>query len=387
MIKKGASMNQVQSRLADEIVAVECFPVVIPLKHPLVMSTYSIESAESLFVCIRTRGGATGWGEAAPNAVMTGETLVSMVAAMDAWVVKLVVGQPVLGCRHRVTKALSLIYGNGSVKSAVDMALLDLEGRLLGVPVVELLGGMARNEVRVVRLLDGQHDGLQGPSEVIASAAQMQADGFTAFKLKVGVASSVKDDAEAVRQLRKELGDHALIGADANMGWDLGKARHFVSEATQYDLAFLEQPLLPSELANMARLQKGTAIPISADEAIHNVSDIFGLNAARAISGVSLKANKTGGVTSLVQAAHLCDALGLRVNVAMLLESSLSCAAMVHAACAIPQVDWGLVLGNAYLLEDPVSVSIECQNGHVAPIIAAGLGIDVDVSMLRKFAA
>lgn len=377
----------IQPSLLDRIETVDCFATVLPLKHPLVMSTYRIDSAETLFMRLRTRDGAEGWGEAAPNAVMTGETLAGMVAAVDRWVRPALLGRGILGCRHAIARDLSQLYGNGSVKAAVDMALLDLEGRMLGVPAVELLGGLRRSDARVMRLVDTQHDGREDLAETISEALSMRDNGFDAFKLKVGVSSSIQADVEALHRLRRELGPSALIGADANMGWDLATARRFATRAGAADLAFLEQPLSPNATADMTRLQEHADFPLSADEAIHKVSDILRLSAARAIEGVSLKANKLGGPSEVVRTASLCDALGLRVNLAMLLESSLSCAAMAHVACAIPQLDWAIVLGSAYLDVDPVTNPLRVTDGRVSPPQVPGLGIEVDERLIRRFCA
>ena len=377
----------IERTLLDRIESIECFPVVLPLKHPLVMSTYRIDTAESLFVRLRTAGGAQGWGEAAPNAVMTGETLAGMVAAVDRWVRPLVVGRRILGCRHDVAASLSRLYGNGSVKSALDMALLDLEGRMLGVPVSELLGGLRRAQARVMRLVDTQHDGVRDLDRTMAEVAGLRDAGFDTFKLKVAVSPTTAPDVEALRGLRETLGPSALVGADANMGWGLAAARRFAAEAGALDLAFLEQPLEPEAVADMARLQRGAAFPLSADEAIHTVADVLHLNAAGAIEGVSLKANKLGGPGEVIRTATLCDCLGLKVNLAMLLESSLSCAAMAHVACTVPRLDWGVVLGSAYLEVDPVVTPLPVHGGGVAPPQAPGLGIEVDERLLARFAA
>ena len=376
-----------RSRLLDRVASIECHPVVLPLSAPLSMSTYSIERAESLFVCARTDDGAEGWGESAPNQVMTGETLKGLVAAFEAWVRPFVLGRTLLGCRHAVREALSLTYGNGSLKSAVDMALLDLEGRVLGVPAVELLGGSRRDSIRVVRLLDGVKPGTADSRPVIDAALRMRAGGCTALKLKVGLTSDARVEAETVNSLRTELGEDVLIGADANMGWDYGAADRFLSRVASARLAFLEQPLRPDQLRPLIRLQHATAVPISADEGMHTLGDALHLHEAGAISGVSLKANKLGGPSALVDASNVCSAVGLQVNFAMLLESSLSCAAMVHAACAATRVDWGLVLGNVYLEVDPVCQPLKTDRGHVALTAGHGLGVEVDVNVLRRYAA
>lgn len=366
--------------LDDHIETVDCFPVTLPLAKPLVMATYRIDDAPLLFVRIRTKGGFEGWGEAAPNAVMSGETLAGMVSAMNAWFRPWLLDKPVLACRRAISHAFRQTYGNGGVKAAIDMSLLDLEGQILGVPAVVLLGGAARSSARVVRLVGSYTDMAKNINEVEACAAQ----GFSAFKLKVGM-TSVHQDIETVRHLSAKLQSSALLGVDANMGWDLRTARTFAQGVAQENLAFFEQPLPAEAVAQMSELARTVNTPLCADEAIHGIADILNLRDRKAISGVGLKTNKLGGVGSVVDAAIVSDALGLSVNIAMMMESSLSSAALVHAACAVPQLNWGLVLGCLSLAVDPVTQPLVCVGGHVRLPSGAGLGVKVDVKMLNEF--
>jgi muconate cycloisomerase len=365
---------------ADLIDTVDCFPVCLPLVKPLVMATYRIDDAPVLFIRIRTRSGAEGWGEAAPNPVMSGETLVGMVAAVNQWIRPWLVGERVSGTRRLLSVKLRQTYGNGGMKAAVDMALLDLEGHLLQVPAVALLGGPARLSVRVVRLIGSSCNIEKNLDEVGSQVAV----GYSAFKLKVGM-NGVKQDIDTVRQLRSRFGPEMLLGADANMGWDLRTARLFADGVDNEDLAFLEQPLAQEAIANLATLKQAVNVPISADEAIHEVADILALWKCHAIDGVGLKTNKLGGVTAVVDAGVVCDALGLSLNLAMMMESSLASSALVHAACAVPRLDWGLVLGNLSLAVDPVVSPLVCIDGHTSPPSGPGLGVQIDIEVLRQF--
>lgn len=366
---------------AHSIGSIEFFPVVLPLKKPIVMSTYRIDEAPILFVRLRTTRGAEGWGEAAPNAVMSGETLRGMLAAAEDWVRPWLLGRGVHGCRHETGIHLGRIYGNGALKAAIDMALLDLEGRILGVPATMLLGGPWRGDVSVVRLI-----GRPGVRETVDEACALAAEGFTAFKLKVAVLD-LAQDIETVAQLRRELGAGAMIGTDANMGWDLRTAGSFTSAITAYDVAFLEQPLDPAASRDMADLTARSDVPISGDESIHGVQDMIDLAGRRAIRGASLKTNKLGGVGAVVHSAAVASALGLSVNLAMMMESSLASAALVHAAGACPRIDWGLVLGNLQLAVDPVTAPLVCERGAVEAPLGPGLGVEVDLKLLERFRA
>lgn len=360
----------------------ECFPARLPLRKPLIMSTYRLDDGPVLFVRIRARSGAEGWGEAAASPIMAGETLAGMVAAVRELIAPRLVGASGYDRVSLSRACRSSMFANGGALAAVDMALVDLVGHLRDVPAVEVLGGAERRSVDPLWLIGGSGR----PEEDVEGALRLHAEGFRSFKLKVGVAD-LPDEIRTVRLLREALGPDCLIAADANMGWSVATAIRFAKAADEYGLAFLEQPVPPGDIARMAAVAAGSPVPIGIDEGLHGRHDVVAHVHACAIGGVSLKTIKLGGITPLVALAGSCDVLGLSVNLAMMMESSLASAAMIHAACAIPQIDWGLSLGHLWLAEDPVAEPIVCEGGTVRCPDGPGLGIRVDERRIAAFAA
>ncbi len=364
-----------------EIVTVDCFPALLPLRKPLVMATYRIDDGPVLFVRVRTRGGAEGWGEAAASPIMSGETLTGMQAAVRDLIAPRLIGADALD-RARLSRELrTSMFANGGAIAAVDMALLDLAGRILDVPAVALLGGAIRRAVKPLWLVGGSGD----TEKDVAEAVALHAQAFRSFKLKVGL-KPVDEEIRTVKLLREALGAECLIAADANMGWDTTTAIRFTTGSAPFGLAFLEQPTPAGDIARMATVAAASPIPIGVDESLHGLGDLLAHVAARAIGGASLKTIKLGGISPVVAAAGVCDALGLSVNLAMMMESSLATAAMVHAACAIPRIDWGLSLGNLWLAEDPVRHPIACADGLVHCPAGPGLGVEVDERRITALA-
>ncbi|MBN8958751.1 MAG: hypothetical protein J0H17_19620, partial [Rhizobiales bacterium] len=155
-----------------EIVTVDCFPALLPLRKPLVMATYRIDDGPVLFVRVRTRGGAEGWGEAAASPIMSGETLDGMRAAVRNLIAPRLIGANALD-RARLSRELrSSMFANGGAIAAVDMALLDLVGRILDVPAVALLGGAIRRTVKPLWLVGGSGNAEKDVAEAVALHAQ-----------------------------------------------------------------------------------------------------------------------------------------------------------------------------------------------------------------------
>ncbi len=312
-------------------------------------------------------------GEAPANQIMSGETLEGMAAVIRGYMAPRVIGRSALDRVALLHEIRLGLHGNGGALTAIDLALLDLVGRLLGVGAVELLGGAARRHVQPLWLVGGSGN----PDSDVADAVRLHEQGSRAFKLKVGVAP-VETEIRCMRTLRERLGAGVMLAADANMGWDVATAIRFAQAVAPYGVAFLEQPTKSGDVARMAAVAAASPIPIGADESIHGTADLLAHTRARAIGGASLKTIKLGGVSAVVAAGGLCEALGMSVNLAMLMESSLATAAMVHAACAVPQVAWGLSLGHLWLAEDPVRDPLVCRNGMIDCPTGPGLGIEVD---------
>lgn len=357
---------------------VDAIPVALPLGKPMKMAGVTIATADNVLVRIEADGGLVGWGEAASAPTMTGDTQGSLLAAIrhlapllvgaDAWM------RPAL-----VRKLGHALYGNTGAHSAIELALVDLAGRAAGLPVIDLIGGAVRGAVAPMWLL-----GNATPAEDAAEARQKLAQGFRFFKVKVG-AKTIDGDIASTLAVRNALGAELPICADANCGYTAAAARRYLDGTREAALLFLEQPLGAHDLAALAALVRSSPIPLGADEGIHSLADVTA-HAQAGAGGVSLKLIKLGGISAAVEAARLCERLGLAVNVAAkIAESSIASAAAIHLACAAPAVEWGVSLTHFYLAEDIVKQPLTLADGLVALPTAPGLGVEVDEAAVARF--
>jgi muconate cycloisomerase len=173
--------------------------------------------------------------------------------------------------------------------------------------------------------------------------------------------------------------------ADANCGLTLADAARYLEGTRDAGLLFVEQPLAHNDLDTLARLTRLSPTPIGADEGIHSLADIEA-HARCGAGGVSLKLIKLGGMSSAIEAAQLCDRLGLAVNIAAkIAESSIASAAAIHLACAVPAADWGVSLTHFYLADDIVKMPPRIDSGLVALPSGPGLGIEVDDAAVERY--
>ena len=362
-----------------KIAAMDAFAISVPLKSPIKMASVVISTADNLIVRLTDEDGNVGWGEGASAPTMTGETPESMVAAAKHMLPDLIGLEinDLKGLHHVLGR---LIYGNHGTKAAIDIALHDLVGKRTGKPVYELLGGKARDQASVITMVAG------GDLEAeVANAKAQAAQGFVAFKVKVGVNAPGRD-LERARAIRQAVGAAARISADANQGYAQDDALIFAEGAMAAKLDFVEQLVMGDDLAGMAACARASQVPVGADEGFHSMHDILAHHERGAADGGSLKTIKLGGLWPVVEAARRMDELGMRVNLAgKVADTSIASAAIAHLAVALPQVDWDVSVTNQYLLDDVVTEPLRIVDGRVRPSDGPGLGINVDEAKLEKY--
>ena len=362
-----------------KITRIQAIPLGIPLKKPLLMGGRKYAFAEMVLVRLETTGRCLGIGEAPVAPYLTGETIASVLAAVE------ILSRTIVGKDARDIVALSTamheaIVGNSAAKTAVDIALHDAVAREYGIPIYRLLGGRTQDVFDCLTLV-----GNSDPVGDLAEVSARQADGFTAFKLKVAN-GDLADEATTLIEMRKMLGPNALISADANGGWSTGEATRFVKLVESASPDFVEQPVAAENQDGMMRVARASSVPMGADESIHNIADIRWLLASGAAQGGAFKVMKLGGITRCMEAVRLCRALGGEINLSGKLgESSVGNAATLSVAAAVGGVAWGLSLTNKHLVEDIVREPLAIERGQIRPIDRPGLGVEIDEAKVSRF--
>src|SRR5713101_6956420 len=296
------------------------------MKKPVIMAGEEVRRADNVLVRIETDDGSVGWGEAASAPTMTGETIQSMVCAIH-YLVPALRDRPADDIGGARVAMDGRMYGNHGAKAAIEIALHDLVGRVTKRPVHALLGDQRRSRMAILGVIGGGD--LAGD---LSDARRKKAEGYAAFKIKVGVDAPAVDAART-RQICDLLGSECLISADANQGFSAEQATEFIRAVAGAGLDFFEQPVAADDLAGMAA----------------------------------------------VAAARLCESLRMSVNISCKTgESSIACAAALHVASVIPGIAWGLTLTNGGLADDVTARPIHIDQGYVDVLEGPGLGIEVD---------
>src|SRR5713101_2740785 len=199
-----------------KIAGVRVIQADIPVERPHKMSFTTLEAVNFVFVRLETAEGLVGWGEAAclGGPTWSEESSESIAATIERYIVPWLVGRDASGIEVLSREMARRVQGNPFARAAVEMALWDLNGRALGVPVHRLLGGRVRDRVPLSWSL-----AVTDPKAEVDEARAMVARGHRIFKIKTG-AHSLADDVRRVGAIRAAVGPAVSLRVDANQGWD-----------------------------------------------------------------------------------------------------------------------------------------------------------------------
>ncbi|HYE93200.1 MAG TPA: mandelate racemase/muconate lactonizing enzyme family protein, partial [Terriglobales bacterium] len=258
--------------------------------------------------------------------------------------------------------------------AGVDLALWDLAGKALGVPVWRLLGGRTQPRVRAY----GSLLRYATPSDVGVACAGYAAAGFTALKLH-------QVDLESVAVARDAVGEDVELMLDTNCPWTVDEAIAMARRLEPLGLRWLEEPVWPPEdYAGLARVRAATTIPLAAGENDATAFAFRDMIRTGATDIVQPSMTKVGGLSEMRKIA----VLAATANVTLAPHSFYygpGLAATVHFAVAtpgVPYVEFPSCDLEAPLLQEPV----RCVDGHVSASDAPGLGADPNPDVLGRYA-
>jgi muconate/chloromuconate cycloisomerase len=354
----------------------------IPVARPHHMSFTTLTAVNFVFVRVETRDGLVGWGEAAclGGPTWSEESAESIAATLERYVIPWLRGRDATQLEALRLEMARRVQGNPFARAAVEMALWDLNGRALGVPVHRLLGGRVRDRVPLSWSLAVS----SGAAEV-AEAREKVARGHRIFKIKTA-AHPVAEDVARVRAIREAVGPEVRLRVDANQGWDRPSALRAIRAMEPYDLDFVEQPVPRWDLDGLAEIARSVSVPVMADESCASPQDALAIARRGGVSILALKLTKSAGLAGTMAIARIAEAAGLGCYVGCMIETSLGTAAYLQAAVAAAPVTWGCELFGPLLLRgDVVREPVRYADGCILALDGPGLGVEVDETRLEEW--
>jgi L-alanine-DL-glutamate epimerase-like enolase superfamily enzyme len=370
--------------MADDlaITSVEALACSVPLKHAVSQGLGQAVKRDTVIVKVTTAGGLTGYGEAyngrAPLAVAqtVNTTLRHLFTGMDAAATTAVWAR----FESRVLANHGTCAGCVCAMSGIDMALWDIKGKALGLPLYRLLGG---TDAPVPAYAGGFALGYAEPAALAEEALASVAAGYRAVKLRLG--DTLRTDIERTGAMRAAVGDGVALLADANCRYSADDVRTMLPVLTQAKVGWLEEPFPPYQDRRWRDAARIATVPLAGGENCYTRYDFQRLVDAGCVSVIQPDLSRCGGITEALRIAALASAAGLAVCTHGC-HTGLNMAASVHFLAAIDNARYFEGDGST---DNPLrtracSASYELrQDGTVTPLEGSGLGVDVDENFIR----
>ncbi|HDN19575.1 MAG TPA: dipeptide epimerase [Candidatus Acetothermia bacterium] len=349
---------------------IDVFRFKFSLAKPFTIALGSVSTKEVVIVRIEDNRGDIGWGEASPSQRILGSSVATTLAAMDALVPALL-GEDPRRIGYLVERMDRVLEGNSAAKAALDIALHDLVGRILGEPLWRLLGGHTPGPVSTDFTV-----GIDAPEAMASEARALVERGFREIKIKVG--EDPVTDLERVRRIREAVGDGIVLRIDANQGWTPQEALWALRRMAEYGVELVEQPVAAWDIQGLAWVRRHSPIPVMADEAAHSPRDALRLIQADAVDYINIKLMKSGGLWRAREIATICRNAGVLNMIGGMVETNLAATAATHLALSEGNIRFrDLDLGTdpeAQLIAEGGSY-IRDGDRHLSDPEAPGLGI------------
>lgn len=384
-----------------KITSVEIIPIDQKHKGRMIFSTGPSASDEFIVVRIKTDEGLEGVGSAyafPPSPLLSSGCTREGAMHLMKDLAGLLIGEDPLRLNYLLGKMERAISGffteNWYILAHFDHALYDLKGKILGVPVYELLGGIRREEIPLEYILSF----LPTPEEVAEEAKKVIDIGYRAVKVHVN--KNTKDAEARVKAVREAIGPDVPMSIDMGMGYTAPDAARTLERLDKsYDLNFAEQPLFPYDVAGHQWLRAHTTVPLTADHSGMSLTQTYEYAKLNAFDSYHCLITRVGGIG---RAARFCDMLetaNLQYQICNM-DNSIAGAAAAHFAVSrsdrggryYDELSLYLYLHGTYgtegITDDIVKEqAMVIKNGTLYAPKGPGLGIELDEEMLAHYAA
>ena len=317
-----------------KITDVKIYPEDMPLKVPFITSKRRLDVIRDYVVEIHTDSGIVGYGACAPTPVITGDTVGSIIYAVEEYMKPLLLGREVT--ESLLPSIRDCMVNNTSPKAAVDIALYDLLSKKDGKTIYEYMGGKGdfclKNDITI---------SLGSPEVMVKDTLNALNDGFDVLKVKLGTIP--KEDKERIAAVASVVGKEIPIRLDANQAWDAKDAVELCEFAlkTGMNVELVEQPVHHRDIDGLEYVTKNTSVDILADESAVSYYDVCEILKRGAADMINIKLMKCGGLYEAERIHSISSEYGVECMLGCMMEGpwSIAAAAQFSAAQGKTKID------------------------------------------------
>jgi L-alanine-DL-glutamate epimerase-like enolase superfamily enzyme len=375
---------------------VEIIPVDIPYHTPFRVSYGGITSGAYIILRIHTDEGVDGIGSSIGFGTI-GLPRISAMEQMKSIASGVLIGRDPLNTEAILSRLDVVLPGSWRIKAHFDYALYDLKGKILDVPVYQLLGGLCREKIPLEWIVM-----MDEPEKQAEMAVRYLDAGFHSIKMHVGGEPQMA--LKRFKAVRDAVGQDIPISIDmasvagTQSHWNAHDALRIIEALDEYDLHYAEQPVTTHDIAGFKAIKNRTNVPLAADASADSTGDAFRLIKQDTADIFHTLMGRIGGFRKSVQFADLVETANLDYAICVL-GNGIEHAAGAHFA--VSRVKRGRILDELGLLfylyggtetrdiTDDITTEINgtIEKGYLYPPKGPGLGVELDPEMVRRYAA
>jgi len=364
-----------------KISRIEVIPYGIPVSNFADAYT-GFKRSNAVLVKIFTNDGIIGYGEScAWEPEFYGETLESVSSSLEKYIAPKLIGLDPININRILSLIDSLLAKSSCVKEGVDLALFDLVGKILKVPVHTLLNGSFRDKIPIASEI-----GIDTPEVMSQSALDILKMGIKVIKIKGS--NDISQDVRRIKAVREAISDRVDLRLDPNAHWHTYETIKAMREVEDCNLQLLEQPVPAWDLKGMAHIRNSIGIPLMADESIWTPQDVIKIAELGAADIINIKIAKSGGLLVAKKIEAVAESAGLSCIVGTELEPGFSSVAKIHLAASmrnLPLACEFTELPQVFVNGSILKQEIKIENGCLKVPQEPGLGFDLNEETLKEF--
>jgi len=358
------------------IARIEAIPVTVPRREVFHLQR-GASDAVSPFTVVRitTDEGVVGYGESVTRTrqlhTVLNDHLAEVLVGCSAF--------DLVGVHRRIDAVETLVTERrehwSPIRAAIDMALYDIQGRHLDVPVHSLLGGKQRDLIETVKNI-----GIGTGQEAAERAQAFVAMGYRVLKVRVG--ADHRADMDRLAAVRAVVDDSVVLRVDANEAWDAQIAVSRIDDLNRFGLEAVEQPCKHSDLRGLAHVVRRSPVPVIVDESLWSLGDAVNIFAAEAADVGHLYIGKCGGIHPVMRIAAVVEGFAKSLTFGERVPLGISEAAHAHVAAVQSTAGYPHALSYDLNEHDLLVESVRHEGAHIIVPDGPGLGVEVDEDKL-----